>query len=833
MSIELQGGKVLPVEISDEMKKSFIDYSMSVIVSRALPDVRDGLKPVHRRILYALHELGMTPNKPYSKSARLVGDCMAKFHPHGDSSIYDAVVRMAQSFSSRYPLIDGHGNFGSVDGDSAAAMRYTELRMAKLATYMLADLDKDTVDFTPNYDEKQDEPKVLPAKFPNLLVNGSSGIAVGMATNIPPHNMSEVIQGTVALIDNPEMDLNDLMKYILGPDFPTGGIIMGTEGILSAYTTGKGSVKTRAKAHIERIEKSGKSRILVTEIPYTVNKAKLVEKIADLVREKKIDGITDLRDESDRTGMRIVVELRRDVNPQVILNQLYKHTQMEDSFGINLLALVDGVPKVLNLKQMLYHFIEHQKEVIVRRTRFELNKAEAEAHIVEGLRIALDHIDEVIETIRSSQTTDLARENLMSRFGLSEKQAQAILEMRLQRLTGLEREKLEKQYQELLQTIAYLKAVLASEKMVQTIIKTELLEINQKFGDPRRSRITIDESKMDIEDLIAEEDVVVTVTHNGYIKRLPLNTYRSQRRGGKGVHGMSTKQEDFLEHLFITTTHNYILFFTSRGKVIRLKAHEIPEASRTAKGTAIINLLNLNQDVDEKITAIMAIKEYTKDYYLFTATKKGIVKKTVLTEYDSSRKDGLIALTLDDGDELIGVRLTKGEDDVMMVTQRGLAIRFPESDVRQMGRVTRGVKGITLFGKDVVVGMEVIREDAELLTMSENGYAKRSNLHEYRVQSRGGKGIKVMKINDKTGPLVGIKVVQPEDQLMIITADGIIIRQEVSGISKQSRSAQGVMAMRIAGEARVVAIAKVVIKEEIEEENEEIAENEQNLDQES
>jgi DNA gyrase subunit A len=834
MSFEFEGGKVLPIEISEEMKKSFIDYSMSVIVSRALPDVRDGLKPVHRRILYTLHELGMTPNKPYSKSARLVGDCMAKFHPHGDSSIYDAVVRMAQDFSSRYPLIDGHGNFGSIDGDSAAAMRYTELRMAKLATYMLADLEKDTVDFTPNYDEKQDEPKVLPAKFPNLLVNGSSGIAVGMATNIPPHNMSEVIQGTIALIDNPELELNDLMKYIQGPDFPTGGIIMGKDGIIGAYSTGRGSIKTRAKAHIEYVKKSGKSRILVTEIPFNVNKAKLVEKIADLVREKKIDGITDLRDESDRTGMRIVIELRRDVTPQVILNQLYKHTQMEDSFGINLLALVDGVPKVLNLKQMLYYFIEHQKDVIVRRTRFELNKAEAEAHILEGLRIALDHIDEVIATIRSSKTADIARENLKERFGLSEKQAQAILDMRLQRLTGLEREKLENQYQELLQTIAYLKAVLASEKMVETIIKTELQEINQKFGDPRRSRITIDESKMEIEDLIAEEDVVITVTHNGYIKRLPLNTYRSQKRGGKGVHGMATKEEDFLEHLFITTTHNYILFFTSRGKVIRLKAHEIPEAGRTAKGTAIVNLLNLDRDADEKITAIMAIKEYGKDYYLFTATKKGIVKKTALQEYDSSRKDGLKAISLDDGDELIGVRLTKGEDDVIMVTQRGLAIRFPESDVREMGRVTRGVKGITLSVKDVVVGMEVIRGDGgELLTISENGIAKRTSLEEYRVQRRAGKGIIAMKINNKTGPLVGIKVVQPEDQLMIITADGIIIRQEVAGISKQSRSAQGVMAMRIAEETRVVALAKVVVKEEIEEDNEEQKKNNNDLNQES
>jgi DNA gyrase subunit A len=821
MSFELEGGKVLPIEISEEMRKSFIDYSMSVIVSRALPDVRDGLKPVHRRILYTLHELGMTPNKPYSKAARLVGDCMAKFHPHGDSSIYDAAVRMAQDFSSRYPLIDGHGNFGSVDGDSAAAMRYTELRMAKLTTYMLADLDKDTVNFMPNYDEKQDEPTVLPAKFPNLLVNGSSGIAVGMATNIPPHNMSEVIEGAIALIDNPDLEIGDLMKHIQGPDFPTGGIIMGREGIISAYSTGRGSVKTRAKAHVEHIQKSGKSRILVKEIPFTVNKAKLVEKIADLVREKKIDGITDLRDESDRTGMRIVIELRRDVNPQVILNQLYKHTQMEESFGINLLALVDGVPKVLNLKQILHYFIEHQKEVIVRRTRFELNKAEAEAHILEGLRIALDHIDEVIATIRSSQTTELARENLKSRFGLSEKQAQAILEMRLQRLTGLEREKLENQYQELLQTIAYLKAVLASEKMVETIIKTELQEINQKFGDYRRSLITVDESKMELEDLIAEEDVVVTVTHNGYIKRLPLNAYRSQKRGGKGVHAMTTRQEDFAEHLFITTTHNYILFFTSRGKVIRLKGHEIPEASRTAKGTMIINLLNLDREADEKITAIKAIKEYSKDYYLLTATKKGIVKKTSLQEYDSPRKDGLIALTLDEGDELIGVHLTRGQDDIIMVTQRGLAIRFAEQDVRQMGRVTRGVKGITLFGNDIVVGMEVIKETAELLTISENGFAKRSDLTEFRVQKRAGKGVITMKINEKTGPLVGIKVVQPEDQIMIITAEGVVIRQDVSGISKQSRSAQGVMAMRVAEEARVAALAKVVAKEEVEQDAEE------------
>lgn len=816
MSVEFQGGKILPVEISTELKKSFIDYSMSVIVSRALPDVRDGLKPVHRRILYTLHEAGMTPNKPYSKSARLVGDCMGKYHPHGDSSIYDAVVRMAQDFASRYPLIDGHGNFGSIDGDSAAAMRYTELRMAKIASYMLADIDKDTVDFQPNYDEKQNEPKVLPSKFPNLLVNGSSGIAVGMATNIPPHNLTEVISGTIALIDNPEMTVEEIMKFIPGPDFPTGGIVMGTDGIHKAYQTGRGTLKTRAKAHIEHMEKSGKMRILISEIPYMVNKARLIEKIAELVRDKKIDGITDLRDESDRTGMRIVIELRRDVNPQVVLNQLYKHTQLEESFGIILLALVDGRPQVLTLKDMLHYFIEHQKDVIVRRTRFELNKAEAEAHILEGLKIALDNIDEVINIIRSSTDESNAKERLMSQFSLSERQAQAIVDMRLKRLTGLEREKLEAQYQELLKTIAYLKAVLASEKMVLEIIKNELSEIKDKFGDARRTRISIDESKMELEDLIADEDVVVTVTHNGYVKRMPLNTYRSQRRGGKGIHGITTKAEDFVEHFFITSTHHYILFFTSKGKVYRLKAHEIPEASRTAKGTAVVNVLNINQD--ENITAVMTVREYSEDQFLFTATKAGIVKKTVLKEYDSSRKDGLIALTLDDGDELIGVRLTKGEDDVLMATQNGLAIRFPEEDVRVMGRTARGVKGIGLEDHDIVVGMDIIAKEnqSELLTMTENGFAKRTDIDEYRVQSRGGKGIIVTKVNEKTGKLVGIKVVNAEDQLMVITAEGIILRQEVAGISKQGRSAQGVMAIRI-GESKVVAIAKVINKEESDE----------------
>lgn len=812
----MQGGKVLPIEITDEIRKSFIDYSMSVIVSRALPDVRDGLKPVHRRILYTFSELGLLPNKAYSKSARLVGDCMGKYHPHGDSSIYDAVVRLAQDFSTRYPLVDGHGNFGSVDGDSAAAMRYTELRMAKLATYMLADIDKDTVDFGPNYDEKLEEPLVLPAKFPNLLVNGSSGIAVGMATNIPPHNLIEVIDGTIAQMDNPDIEVKELMQFIKGPDFPTGATIMGTEGIYSAYTTGRGTFKTRAVAHIENMEKSGKMRILVSEIPYMVNKARLVEKIAELVREKKIEGITDLRDESDRTGMRIIIELRRDVNPQVILNQLYKHTQMEDSFGIILLALVNGEPKVLNIKQMIHYFIEHQKEVITRRTRFELNKAEAEAHILEGLRIALDYIDEVINIIRTSADEQNAKDNLMARFGLSEKQSQAIIDMRLKRLTGLEREKIEEQYRKLQETIAYLRAVLASEQMVLEIIKAELNEVKEKFGDARRTKISFDVTHMNVEDLIADEEVVITVTHKGYIKRLPLNTYKSQRRGGKGVHGMATREEDFVEHLFTTSTHHYILFFTTRGKVYRLKAHEIPESSRTAKGTAIVNILNINSN-EEKITAILAIRKYDEDFLLFTATKNGIVKKSELKEYDSSRKDGLIALTLDEDDELIGVRLTKGQDHILLATKNGLSIRFSEADVRRMGRTARGVKGIELSKDDTVVGMDVIYdEEAELLSMTEHGFSKRTELSEYRVQGRGGKGIIATKLNKKTGTLVGIKVVRPEDDLMIITEDGIIIRQEVSGISKQGRSAQGVMAMRT-GESKVVAIAKVVIKEDTEE----------------
>lgn len=816
MSTEIQGGKILPIEISEELKKSFIDYSMSVIVSRALPDVRDGLKPVHRRIIYTLHELGMTPNKPYSKSARLVGDCMGKFHPHGDSSIYDAVVRLAQDFSTRYPLIDGHGNFGSVDGDSAAAMRYTEARMAKIAQYMLADIDKDTVDFQPNYDEREQEPKVMPAKFPNLLVNGSAGIAVGMATNIPPHNLTEVIEGTIAQIDNPEIEIKELMNYIKGPDFPTGASIMGTEGIISAYRTGKGSFRIRAKAHVEEMEKSGKMRIIVTEIPYMVNKARLVEKIAELVREKKIEGITDLRDESDRTGMRIVMELRRDINPQVLLNQLYKHTQMEDSFGVNILALVDGQPKVLNLKQIIHYFIEHQKDVIVRRTRFELNKAEAEAHILEGLRIALDYIDEVISIIRTSADEQSAKDNLMSRFGLSDKQSQAIVDMRLKRLTGLEREKIEEQYQKIQETIAYLKAVLNSEQMVLNIIKQELQEVKEKFGDERRTEISFDATHMNIEDLIDDEEVVITMSHRGYIKRMPLNTYKSQRRGGKGVHGMATREEDFVEKIFTTSTHQYILFFTTRGKVYRLKVYEVPEAGRTGKGTALVNLLSINPN-EEKITAVLSIREYNEDFHLFMSTRNGIVKKTLLKEYDSPRKDGLIAISLSGDDELIGVRLTKPDEHIIIATKNGLCIRFLESDVRQMGRTAQGVKGISLEKEDLVVSMDVIyEEEAEILSMTEQGFSKRTSLSEYRVQGRGGKGIIATKLNAKTGKLVGLKVIRPENDIMIITEDGIIIRQEVSGISKQGRSAQGVMAMRT-GESKVVAIAVIDNKEDAEE----------------
>lgn len=799
-------GKVLPVQIEEEMKNSYIDYAMSVIVMRALPDVRDGLKPVHRRILYAMHEAGMTAGKPYKKSARIVGEVLGKYHPHGDSSVYDAIVRLAQNFSTRYMLVDGHGNFGSIDGDSAAAMRYTEVRMSRIAEEMLADIEKNTVDFAPNYDESLKEPTVLPAKVPNLLINGSAGIAVGMATNIPPHNLGEVIDGLILMIDNPEVTIPELMMAIKGPDFPTGGLILGREGIRNAYMTGRGSVKMRAQARIEKMT-NGKQRILVTEIPYQVNKAKLIENIAQLVRDKTIEGITDLRDESDRKGMRIVIELRRDTNGDVILNQLYKHTQMQDTFGVIMLALVKGKPKVLNLQEVLFHYLEHQKEVIVRRTRFELDKAKARAHILEGLKIALDHLDEVIKTIRQSETPEVAKNSLMEKFSLSEKQAQAILDMRLQRLTGLEREKIEQEYKDIMERIAYLESVLADESLVYSIIREELLEMKRRFGDVRRTVITSDVSKMAMEDLIAEEDIVITLTHQGYIKRLPTDTYRSQKRGGRGVSGMGTKEEDFVEHLFVTTTHHNMMFFTDRGRVYRLKGYEIPEASRTAKGTAIVNLLPLENK--EMVTAVIPIKEFSQDRFLFMATKKGIVKKTEVLEYDTARKTGLIAINLDEDDDLIDVKLTTGDQSIMMGTRNGLAIHFSEKDVRTMGRTARGVKGITLRDQDIVVGMDAVKREGEILTVTVEGYGKRTEIDEYRLQNRGGKGIINFKVTDKTGPVVGLKVVKPGQELMLITIDGIVIRIDMEEISCISRNTQGVKLMKTGVEDQVVALASV------------------------
>ena len=806
-------GKILPRNIEEEMKSSYIDYAMSVIVMRALPDVRDGLKPVHRRILYAMHEAGMASNKPYKKSARIVGEVLGKYHPHGDTSVYDAIVRLAQNFSTRYLMVDGHGNFGSVDGDSAAAMRYTEVRMSKVAEAMLADIEKDTVDFRPNYDESLEEPKVLPSKIPNLLVNGSSGIAVGMATNIPPHNLREVVDATIMMIENADVTIPELMTAITGPDFPTAGLILGTEGIISAYTTGRGVVKMRAQARIDKMA-NGKPRIIVTEIPYQVNKSRLIEKIAELVRDKLIDGITDLRDESDRNGMRIVIELRRDTNGEVILNQLYKHTQMQDSFGIILLALVDSRPRVLNLREIIYYYLEHQKEVIVRRTNYELAKAKARAHILEGLKIALDHIDAVIKTIRASNTADIARTALMDGFSLSEKQAQAILDLRLQRLTGLEREKIENEYKELLALIEWLESVLMDDQKVLNIIKEELLDVRKRFGDDRRTIITTDTSNMAVGDLIAEEDIVLTLTHSSYIKRLPVDTYRNQKRGGRGVAGMGTKEEDFVEHLFITTTHHNILFFTNRGRVYRLKGYEIPEASRTSKGTSIVNLLPL--EGKERITAVIPIKEFSNTRYLFMATEKGIVKKTELMEFNTARKTGLIAISLDEDDDLIGVKLTNGEQHVLMGTRDGLAIYFPETDVRHMGRTARGVKGINLHDDDSVVGMDTLRQDGEVLTVTEEGYGKRTLVSEYRDQKRGGKGVINLKVTDKTGRVVGIKIVRPGQELMLISSDGIVIRIDIDDISIISRNTQGVKLMKTGAKDKVVALAAVEKKSDIE-----------------
>lgn len=797
--------QIKEIDIGSEMRTSFMDYAMSIIVSRALPDVRDGLKPVHRRILWAMSELGMSPDKPYKKSARIVGEVIGKYHPHGDAAVYETMVRMAQDFSLRYMLVDGHGNFGSIDGDAAAAMRYTEARLSKIAMELLRDINKETIDFVPNYDGEEKEPAVLPARFPNLLVNGLSGIAVGMATNIPPHNLGEVIDGVQQLIENPDVTPLELMQSIKGPDFPTGGYILGREGIRQAYTTGRGSVTMRAKAFIE--ESNNKARIIVNELPYQVIKARLIEKIAELVREKKIDGITDLRDESDRNGMRIVIELRRDVNPNVVLNNLYKHTAMQSNFGIIMLALVNGEPKIMNLKEMLHHYLQHQQEVIRRRTEFDLRKAEARAHILEGLRIALDHLDEVIALIRGSRTTEEARDGLMSTFSLSNDQAQAILDMRLQRLTGLEREKIEEEYAELIQKIAELRAILADEKLVLAIISDELKEIKEKYNDARRTEITAGEESIEDEDLIAQEDVVITISHSGYIKRLPVNTYRSQKRGGRGVIGMETKDDDFVEHLFVTNTHDYLMFFTDKGKAYRLKAYEIPELSRVARGTPVINLIQIEQG--ETVNAVIPIKSFEPGQYLFFATKNGLVKKTPLEDYENIRKGGLIAIHLREDDDLIGVKLTDGNREIIMGTKLGLSIRFSEHEVRSMGRSATGVKGIQLSEGDAVIDMDIVNPDDSVLIVTSKGYGKRTPTSEYRLQSRGGKGIKTLSVTDKKGHVVGLKVVNNEEDLMIITGSGTIIRTSIAGISIMGRNTQGVRLINIRDDDEVSTVAKV------------------------
>ena len=815
--MEENAKKIIKVDIEKEMKKSYIDYAMSVIVSRALPDVRDGLKPVHRRILYAMDGLGLTPEKPFRKSAYIVGEVLGKYHPHGDASVYDALVRMAQDFSLRYRLINGHGNFGSVDGDSPAAMRYTEAKMPKIAVEMLADLDKNTVDFMPNYDEKLMEPTVLPAKIPNLLVNGSSGIAVGMATNVPPHNLTEVINAIIKLIEEDNVTDEDLMAEIKGPDFPTGALILGREGIRDCYKTGRGKIIVRAKAEIEE-HGNGRYRIVVTELPYQVNKARLIENIADLVKDKRIDGISDLRDESDRQGMRIVIELKRDANPNVVLNQLYKNTQMQDTFGAIMLALVDNKPKILTLRQMLECYIDHRKSVVERRTKFDLDKALARAHILEGLKIALDYIDEVIAIIREAY--DDAQERLMKRFNLTEIQANAILEMKLRTLSGLQREKIDEEYEQLMKQIERFKAILSSEKLVCDIIRDELLEIKAKYGDERRTQIVAAEGDFETEDLIKEETTVVALTHFGYIKRVPIDTYKTQRRGGRGITGIQTREEDFVEQLFITSTHDMIMFFTSKGKVYRLKGYEVPEAGRTAKGTAIVNLLQL--DGDEKITAVIPIHAFAEGQYLLMATRNGIIKKTNLMEYNSSRKVGLQAISLKDDDELIDVRLTDGERNIVMVTHEGMSITFSETDVKSAGRIAQGVIGIRLDKDDYVVGMEPIYSDkGYLLAITEHGFGKRTELSEYRVQTRAGKGVITYKTTPKTGKVVGIKVVNDNDEIMLITDNGIIIRLEVENISILGRSTQGVTLMRTNDGGKVTGIAKVTSEDEIAETEEE------------
>ena len=803
--MDFNEGKVIPIDINEEMQRCYIDYSMSVIVGRALPDVRDGLKPVHRRILYSLHELGIFPDKGYRKCARIVGDVLGKYHPHGDSSVYDALVRMAQDFSMRYMLVDGHGNFGSVDGDSPAAMRYTEAKMNKIAVEMLRDINKDTVEFGPNFDGEEKEPMVLPSRFPNLLVNGSSGIAVGMATNIPPHNLGEVIDGTIMLIDNPDSTVAELMTVIKGPDFPTAATIMGKSGIRAAYETGKGKITVRAKAEIE--EENSRHRIIVTEIPYQVNKAKLIESIADLVKDKKIVGISDLRDESDREGMRIVIELKKDANPNVILNLLYKHTKMQDTFGVIMLALVNNQPQILNLKQILEHYIAHQKDVITRRTIFDLNKAKARAHIFEGLIIALDHIDEVISIIRNSETSEIAKNTLIEKFGLSEKQAVAILEMKLRRLTGLERDKIEDEYKELIKQIEYLTSILESEEKLLGVIKDELLEIKNKYNDERRTHIEEVVNDIDIEDLIQEEEVTVTLTHAGYIKRISSDTYSAQRRGGKGIQAMTTKEDDYVEHVMVTSTHSDVLFFTNRGRVYKLRAYRIPEAGRTAKGTNIVNLIAI--EPDERIETILTVKDDVREGFLFMGTKQGLVKKTPLEEFKNLRKNGLIAINLREGDELLKVKITRGDADIIMITQNGYAIKFNEKSVRPMGRTASGVRAISLKDDDIAVCMDIAVKGEEVLVISENGFGKRTPIEQYKIQRRNGVGLITYKISEKTGKLAGATICKPDDELMLINSSGIAIRINVSDISVTSRAAMGVTLMRTNEEEKVVAITKI------------------------
>lgn len=814
----ITAGKVIPVYVEDEMQKCYIDYAMSVIVQRALPDVRDGLKPVHRRILYAMNEAGMLPNKAYKKSARIVGDVLGKYHPHGDSSVYDAIVRLAQDFSTRYLMVDGHGNFGSVDGDPPAAMRYTEVRMGKIAVEMLRDIEKDTVDFIPNYDESLKEPTVLPAKVPALLINGSAGIAVGMATNIPPHNLGEVVDACVMLIDHPDATIDQLMTAIKGPDFPTGAKILGLSGIRQAYTTGRGVVKVRAKTHVEPMPKN-KNRIVVTEIPYQVNKAKLIESIAHLVQDKTLEGITDLRDESDRKGMRIVIELRSDVVPEIMLNKLYKHTQLQDSFGIIMLALVNNHPRILNLKQILEYYLEHQKDVVTRKCRYELKKARERAHILEGLKIALDHLDEVIATIRASANGDVAKKALMDKFGLSDRQAQAILDMRLQRLTGLERQKIEDEYKEVMATIAYLEDVLSDEHKIMGIVRDDLLDEKKRFGDARRTSIVPDTGDLETEDLIAEEDVVITISHQSYIKRQALTNFRNQNRGGRGIKAGSGKivkednkvKGDFSEHLLMASTHDNILFFTNRGRVYRQKGYEIPEASRTAKGTFIRNLLPLEEN--EKVNAVIAVKSGISEdekKFLFMATNLGYVKRTSVSEFRSARKGGLIAINLGDGEELIDVKLTSGHNDILLATRDGYAIHFLEDDVRPMGRTSHGVRGISLRPHDSVVSMDSCVDDTgEVLTVTDKGQGKRTDISEYRVQTRGGKGIINLKVTNKTGLIVGSKFINETQDIMLISAAGIIIRMNASDISTYGRNAQGVKLMDLEAGDKVAALAIV------------------------